>query len=114
MDCPLSCSVSDNNVGGSPACRTAIAKGHATIGQLFGTSAGRTELSQLFGLPAAYFESRNNQASFAGNGVAYFPAQGNDPTCQQSGCNIAKICAIMTDSSVGDEVARLAQVRVGD
>eukprot|EP00730_Choanoeca_flexa_P016424 TRINITY_DN7750_c0_g1_i2.p1 TRINITY_DN7750_c0_g1~~TRINITY_DN7750_c0_g1_i2.p1 ORF type:complete len:509 (+),score=144.87 TRINITY_DN7750_c0_g1_i2:2-1528(+) len=103
--------VSDNNVGGSPACRSAIAQGHATIGQLFQTTSGRDRLSQLFGLPAEYFASRTNQAAFAGNGVAYFPSQGNDPLCTQDACNIAKICAIMTDTSTGDQVARLAKLR---
>ena len=67
--------VSDNNVGGSPACTRAIAVGHATIGTMFGTLAVRTSLAKLFGKTAQWYESRSNQGQFAGNGVGYFPAQ---------------------------------------
>ena len=55
--------------------------------------------------------SRENQVSFAGLGVADFPAQGNDPACQEPMCNIARICAAMTNVSLGGEVERLARVR---
>lgn len=44
-------------------------------------------------------------------GVAYFPAQGNDPSCDAPGCNIAQICDIMTNSSIGTAVERLAHLR---
>ncbi|EDQ86489.1 uncharacterized protein MONBRDRAFT_28146 [Monosiga brevicollis MX1] len=104
-------SVSDNNVGGSDACRAAIATGHATIGQYFNSSSGRNTLANIFGLPASYFEKYDNQASFAGGGVAYFPSQSNDPSCTQAGCNINLICQVMTNTSLGDEVHRLAVVR---
>ena len=36
------------------------------------------------------------QQSFAGNGVAYFPSQGNDPQCAEKLCNIEKICDLMS------------------
>lgn len=56
------------------------------------------------------YADTGNQASFAGNGVAYFPSQGNDPTCTQPACNIKSICNVMTDASTGDEVQRLSVV----
>jgi len=104
-------SVSDNDVGGSPACTAAIATGHATIKSMFNTSSGRDQLSKFFHMPADFFKSPSNQGDFAGNGVAYFPAQGNDPSCTQPGCNIKEICKIMTDSSRGSAVERLAALR---
>eukprot|EP01059_Diplonema_ambulator_P031121 TRINITY_DN5628_c0_g1_i2.p1 TRINITY_DN5628_c0_g1~~TRINITY_DN5628_c0_g1_i2.p1 ORF type:complete len:502 (+),score=157.98 TRINITY_DN5628_c0_g1_i2:98-1603(+) len=104
-------SVSDQGVGGSPACTANIANGHQTIGQMFNTTEGRQTLSQLFGHTPDWYESTSNQASFAGNGVASFPAQSNDPACTQPACNIGKICAIMTDASLGDNVQRLAHLR---
>eukprot|EP00049_Salpingoeca_infusionum_P005225 m.89520 g.89520 ORF g.89520 m.89520 type:complete len:500 (+) comp12897_c0_seq1:211-1710(+) len=103
--------VSDNNVGGSAACRQAIADGHATIKNMFNSEAGRTTLASLFGHQADWYKLTVNQAAFAGYGVAYFPAQGNDPSCTQAACNIKKVCAIMTDASLGDNVHRLAAVR---
>eukprot|EP00658_Telonema_sp_P-2_P037547 TRINITY_DN2699_c0_g1_i1.p1 TRINITY_DN2699_c0_g1~~TRINITY_DN2699_c0_g1_i1.p1 ORF type:complete len:518 (-),score=124.16 TRINITY_DN2699_c0_g1_i1:465-2018(-) len=99
------------SVGGSPACTLAIAKGHADIGRMFGTAKGREALSAQFGVSAAGLETREGQASFAGNGVAYFPSQGNDPSCTAPACNIEQICKAMTDTKIGDEVARLAEVR---
>eukprot|EP00039_Didymoeca_costata_P018921 m.335520 g.335520 ORF g.335520 m.335520 type:complete len:495 (-) comp17619_c0_seq1:59-1543(-) len=103
--------VFDNNVGGSQECHDAIATGHATIGKNFQTSQGRTELSKLFGETPEFYADKNNQADFAGNGVAYFPAQGNDPSCTQPACNIKMICEIMTNSSIGDPINRLAMLR---
>jgi len=104
-------SVSDNNVGGSPACMEAIGKGHAMIGKAFGSSSGRSMLAAIFGGSASRYAGRQNQADFAGNGVAQFPSQGNDPSCSYPACNIGKICAIMVDTSTGDEVHRLAKLR---
>ena len=65
---------------------------------------------QLFGQPPEFFANATNQWQFAGEGVANFPAQGNDPSCTQPSCNIGLICQVMTDASVGDEVDRLATV----
>ena len=108
-------SVADNNVGGSPPCTAAIAQGHATIGTLFATSAGRSRLASLFDLGASgadNLKTVGGQRDFAGNGVAYFPSQGNDPSCDSPACNIAKICAIMlTDKQGEDDVDRLATLR---
>jgi hypothetical protein len=103
--------VSNNGVGGSDECREAIRKGHESIGQLFSSKEGRGALEQQFHLSQGSLDSTSMQKSFAGNGVADFPAQGNDPTCETPACNIGKICAIMLDTTLGDEVARLAAVR---
>jgi hypothetical protein len=99
------------SVGGSPACTEAIRKGHADIGTMMNTTAGRKKLSELFSVPSTDLETREGQTNFSGNGVAYFPAQGNDPTCQSPGCNINEICKVMADTTKGTEVERLAQLR---
>lgn len=73
-------SVSDNGVGGSQECTQAIADGHATIKSMFNSTEGRVQLGELFDVSPSIFASHEGQADFAGNGVAYFPAQGNDPS----------------------------------
>lgn len=104
--------VTDNNVGGSDACRQAIATGHAAIGQLMNTTQGQAQLAQQFRLlTPTWLANPQHQKAFAGNGVASFPAQGNDPSCTVPACNIKGVCQIMTNVSLGDEVARLAQLR---
>lgn len=100
-----------SSVGGSAECSTAIAKGHATIGAMMNTTEGREMLAEQFGVHAASLATRSGQRDFAGEGVCYFPSQGNDPACTQPGCNIEQICKIMVDTSRGDEVARLASLR---
>lgn len=47
--------VTDNNVGGSPNCSEAIRVGHASIGKLFTTDAGRSRLATLFGRTATWY-----------------------------------------------------------
>eukprot|EP00043_Microstomoeca_roanoka_P018195 m.193365 g.193365 ORF g.193365 m.193365 type:complete len:495 (-) comp16779_c8_seq4:201-1685(-) len=103
--------VADNGVGGSDACRQAIAVGHKTIGSLFNSTSGRSRLASLFGKTADWYSSASNQAEFAGYGVAYFPGQDNDPSCTDPACNILRICQVMVNTSVGDEVDRLAKIR---
>mmetsp|Transcript_39632 Transcript_39632/g.112375 ORF Transcript_39632/g.112375 Transcript_39632/m.112375 type:complete len:514 (-) Transcript_39632:108-1649(-) len=99
------------DVGGSPACREAIAEGHRRIGKMFGSVAGLEQLAALFGGNAANYADEEQQRSFAGYGVASFPAQSNDPACDTPMCDIGRICKAMTDRSLGDEVDRLAHVR---
>lgn len=104
--------VSDNGVGGSPACSKAIFVGHQAIGASLQTQSGRTMLAQLFKLPSAdWLANHQNQQDFAGEGVAVFDAQSNDPACKDPACNIASICKIMLNTGLGDEVHRLAAVR---
>lgn len=102
--------VEHERVNGSAACKQAIGAGHRQIGDLFGTDDGRHILAALFGKDPDYYASRDNQLAFAGYGVADFPAQANDPACTVPMCSIAKICAAMTNISIGDEVHRLAYV----
>merc|ERR1711865_1252936 len=101
------------SVGGSAACRTAIKDGHAQIGEMFKTTKGREMLVAKFpnkGASAADLASRSGQQNFAGFGVAQFPSQSNDPACSAPACSIGKICAIMTDTSLGDNLDRLASL----
>ena len=81
-----------SSVGGSPACTAAIAKGHAEIGVMMNSSKGRASLAKSFGVSAASLEHREGQANFAGNGVAYFPSQGNDPSCTAPGYVSIPVC----------------------
>eukprot|EP00439_Symbiodinium_sp_Y106_P058701 s1480_g8.t1 len=102
--------VSDEGVGGSLACRDAIRKGHEWVEHRF--QAGDLKaITDKFDLPAESLSSQDSRVAFAASGVADFPAQENDPLCAEPGCNIAKVCAIMTNQSLGDEVQRLVQLR---
>ena len=69
-------------VGGSVNCTQAITKGHAMIGDLLKTTVGRQQLTTQFntGNDPSWLADPNNARNFAGEGVAYFPSQGNDPS----------------------------------
>ncbi len=84
------------SVGGSSECRQAIAVGHKNIGHLMNTSYGRRWLAMIFPHveSAEWLEDVDNQRSFAADGVAYFPAQDNDPACTGADCDIARICEV--------------------
>lgn len=86
------------SVGGSPNCTAAIADGHVKIAKMMNSSDGRQKLAEMFPqVPSSTFlETREGQRAFAGEGVAGFPAQSNDPACTEEACNIEKICKIMT------------------
>lgn len=99
------------SVGGSPACTAAIAAGHATIGVMMNTESGRAWLAHSFPqeVPsAAWLEKLANRKDFAGNGVVYFPSQGNDPASTAPGSNIEQICKVMANESRGTPLDRLA------
>ncbi len=87
------------SVGGSAACRRRIAAAHARAGELAHAAEGRAQLRRMLELPADALESDQSRRDVLGNGAAYFPAQGNDPACAEPACNIAKICAIMTQET---------------
>eukprot|EP00943_MAST-04B_sp_MAST-4B-sp1_P004020 g4020.t1 len=99
------------SVGGSERCAQAIANGHAEIGQMFATEEGRSELASKFSsVPSAdWLKNKDNQRAFAGEGVAYFPSQGNDPSCTDPACDIRSICKVMLTPNV-NTVDLLAKV----
>lgn len=100
--------VSNNDVGGSSECKDAIRTSHKWIEDRFKTKAGIAEVEKKFDVT---LKTDDDLISFGGFGAANFPSQSNDPLCTQPACNIKKICAIMTDGSLGDEVSRLVKLR---
>mmetsp|Transcript_40468 Transcript_40468/g.88446 ORF Transcript_40468/g.88446 Transcript_40468/m.88446 type:complete len:581 (-) Transcript_40468:169-1911(-) len=106
--------VSDNDVGGSPACRKAIRDGHLWIETLFNDTDGGGDIDVVeafFGLPIGSLHELSARVDFAASGVADFPSQENDPLCSEPACNIKKICAIMTDEDLGQPRDRLKHLR---
>ena len=99
------------SVGGSKSCTEAIAKGHAFIGALMNTTDGRAQLAEEFNVHASTLATAAGRRNFAGFGVAAFPAQSNDPSCTDPGCNIKLVCEVMTNTTIGNEVSRLAELR---
>lgn len=102
--------VSHSGVGGSEACRDAIGTGHAWIQERFQKGDFQTVVEK-FGLQNDSLSSLDKRIAFASTGVANFPAQENDPLCEEAACNIAKVCQVMTNTSLGDEVSRLVTLR---
>mmetsp|Transcript_17151 Transcript_17151/g.33606 ORF Transcript_17151/g.33606 Transcript_17151/m.33606 type:complete len:488 (-) Transcript_17151:124-1587(-) len=103
---------SEESVGGSQECRAKIALGHKQIGNIF-DSKNATKLSELeeqFSLNSGALDSLDGQRNFAGNGVADFPSQGNDPLCSTPSCNIKEICKTMLRPEL-EPVVALATVR---
>ena len=106
-------SIKSNSIGGSNECIDNIAKGHEIIGNMINTTNGRITLTKLFTIPnddANWLKDINNQRLFAGNGVALFDAQDNNPNCDKPACDISSICQIMLNNTIGNEVDRLAEV----
>eukprot|EP01048_Picozoa_sp_COSAG05_P027451 COSAG05_NODE_8017_length_745_cov_1.092879_1_plen_143_part_10 len=102
-------------VRGGAACQHAIKDGHAKVRELLQFGAGGLqELEELFpvSVPTSdYLSNATNRRSFAGCGVANFPAQSNNPRCTAAGCGISQICAIMTDPDAGaTPLARLSNL----
>lgn len=99
-------------IEGSKECVEQIRSGHAAVAKELLTAAGRHHLAFLFNSTvesAAWLEAPTNQRTFAGCGVASFPAQANQPSCHGPGCGITQICDIMTDPASGPTpMARLA------
>jgi thymus-specific serine protease len=106
-------SISNPDVGGSQACLDIVTNGHVTIKGMLETKEGRDALAAQFNLcDADGLEKTENQEQFAGDGVVYLPAQGNDPSCTGSLCNIDKICTFLTDpvyTAPIDALAALSQ-----
>ena len=99
-------------VRGSPACAKAIDDGHVEVGELLKTAAGREKLAELFPkqVPRAnWLEDPTNQRTFAGCGVASFPAQANHPGCAGGACGVTEICEIMASGN-GTPLELLAKV----
>lgn len=104
--------VADNSVGGSTQCRDAIRAAHVWIEQQFSNgSTGIAAVESRFNLGSGSLSTLEARINFGAAGAANFPSQENDPLCQQPGCNIAKICQIMTNESRGNEVQRLVELR---
>lgn len=103
--------VEDNGVGGSLECRDSIRKGHRIIEDALRRKGGSATVEEMIGLSNGSLATKEAQRDYLGNGMADFPAQGNDPACSEKACNIKKICEIMLDASHGDELQRLLVLR---
>jgi len=92
-----------SSAGGSSECYSILKDGHAEIGNLTQTSAGRQQLVGLFPKAALHgadwLATSSGRLSFSGVGVISFPAQSNDPTCTYRNCNIERICATVEAGS---------------
>jgi len=103
-------STANPDVGGSDECLKIVTDGHASIKDMLQTDEGRKELENTFNVcESGSLDDPANQEQFAGNGVIYIPAQGNDPACTTEICNIAGICSFLLDRpSEESNVDRLA------
>lgn len=114
--------VADNDVGGSAACAGAIREGHRAV-ELMLDRGQTAALEQFLQIPSGGLATRAGQLRYLGpsshlavrhprqGGVARFPAEANDPTCGEPACNIGRICAVMLNATLGDELQRLVVLR---
>jgi serine protease 16 len=97
------------SVGGSEACLNTVVEGHQEVGKQLATKTGRRYLEDLFNICIpGMLENTKNQEQFAGMGVVYLPAQSNDPACTTPYCDIGSICKLLTDTTIGTPIERLA------
>lgn len=62
--------------------------------------------SRTFGMcDTSSLQKLSSRILFAGDGVVFLPIQENDPSCDDTLCNIKAVCEIMTDGSKGSEVS---------
>lgn len=104
-------SLAAKSVGGSDACRDVVKSGHVAIGELLKTTEGQDTLESKFNVCVPHsLRDAKNQEQFAGDGVVYIPAQSNDPACTTPYCDIASICDLLVDESLGEPIDRLAKL----
>ena len=78
-------------VGGSGACLQVVLDGHHDIVDAISTGYHK-EIAGLFDIcDADSLLLHKNVEMFIGDGVIRIPAQGNDPSCDKSLCNIEKV-----------------------
>jgi serine protease 16 len=95
-------------VGGSDACYGVISDGHAQIQRMLANAEGRRQLESDFNVCGhSALDNAMNQVLFASDGVAYFPAQSNDPSCTDDLCNIAKVCVALLGGVEDSAYSRL-------
>ncbi len=103
------------SVGGGGDCSAAVRDAFADVGQRLRTAVGRRYLERAFPicgvaadeLPGGPLDDPYAQRALAEDLTYFFPAQSNDPACDAPGCNIARACATMRDTSLGAPILRL-------
>jgi len=105
----------ETSIGGSAACKSMIEDGHAAVAAMLPDESTHAELVKAFNVcpivgvddPLAVLR---NQQLFAGDGLLYIPAQGNDQSCSGELCNIEKMCAAMTSDETQSPYDALVRV----
>lgn len=96
-----------NLVGGSDACLHILTDGHAEIANTL-SSGRREEVADLFHIcNVSSLSFEKNVDIFLGDGVIQIPAQGNDPSCTHTLCNIEKVRTKVTVESSREAFSRL-------
>jgi len=114
-------SLSKDHVGGSQHCLDAVKTAFSSLGSQLGQGLMRRRMETKFNvchLSKNPLDLANNRKLFMEVAAEVFPIQGNDQSCQQTACNIAKVCRVMLDASLGDPLDRLAalnnELRAGE
>eukprot|EP00977_Amphora_coffeiformis_P011586 scaffold2782_cov182-Amphora_coffeaeformis.AAC.16 len=87
----------NEKIGGSQACLQVFVEGHADLAEQVKDTSNHARLSTDFGLCNAtqLSDDPRNVQLWLGDGVTSIGTQGNDPSCVEPLCNIAKICAVL-------------------
>jgi hypothetical protein len=94
-------------VGGSSDCLQTVLDGHEDI--VNAIAAGyHKEIASLFNIcDTDSLLDRKNIDLFVGDGVIGIPAQGNDPSCDKTMCNIRKVCVFYLCYPIDEVLLRL-------
>ena len=94
--------LNDTAVGGSPACLRVFVEGHAALTEMVQDPHNHAQLASDFGLCDAQqlAENPRNVEMWLGDGVVQLGTQGNDPSCDEPLCNIAKKCGALLQARI--------------
>mmetsp|Transcript_39810 Transcript_39810/g.66777 ORF Transcript_39810/g.66777 Transcript_39810/m.66777 type:complete len:534 (-) Transcript_39810:120-1721(-) len=101
------------DVGGSKDCLESVRAAFAELGLLLATSYNWRDVETQFNVCAIDskpLDDAQNRKKLAETASMAFIFQENDQSCNSPVCNVAKVCTVMTDSSAGTPLDRLAAV----
>uniref|UniRef100_A0A7S0WWE3 Thymus-specific serine protease n=1 Tax=Pyramimonas obovata TaxID=1411642 RepID=A0A7S0WWE3_9CHLO len=101
------------DIGGSQDCLDSVRAAFAELGLLLATPDNLRDVENQFNVcdqRGHPLDVANNRKKLAEVASMAFTFQENDMACNKPGCNIAKVCSVMTDEARGQPLDRLADM----
>jgi hypothetical protein len=107
--------LAEPSIGGSAECLRVFSEGHAAVAALLPDATTHADLVSSFNVCAIDglddpLSVLRNQQLFAGDGLLYIPAQGNDQACSSPLCNIDSMCASVLQDPTESPLESLTRV----